>query len=45
MVLDAGEARARWDWTPKRSLDSIFAEIAHHGQNHPRWIETCLAEA
>ena len=45
MVLDAAEARARWNWTPQRSLDSIFSEIADHAKAHPRWIETCLAES
>ena len=45
MVLDASVARARWNWAPKHSLESIFAEIADHARAHPRWIETCLAES
>jgi len=39
VVLDAGVARARWQWAPRRSVTDVLAEIADHAVAHPEWLE------
>jgi CDP-paratose 2-epimerase len=39
MVMDSTLARETWGWTPQTSLEEILAEIAHHAEQHPAWLE------
>jgi CDP-paratose 2-epimerase len=39
MVMDAAAARETWGWTPQTALEEILAEIAHHAERHPAWLE------
>jgi CDP-paratose 2-epimerase len=39
VVLDAGEAKAHWNWTPQRTASDILEEILVHAQSHPDWLE------
>ena len=38
VVLDATAALERWQWVPKRAIDTVLAEIAGHAAAHPEWL-------
>ncbi|MCC5840356.1 MAG: NAD-dependent epimerase/dehydratase family protein [Opitutales bacterium] len=40
MVLDSRLAQKTWGWTPTRSSESIFEEIARHAEADPAWLDT-----
>jgi CDP-paratose 2-epimerase len=39
LVLDAGRARAQWDWRPQIPAEQVFREIADHAEAHPDWLD------
>jgi len=39
LVLDHAAATAAFGWSPERSTESIFEEIAHHAENHRDWLD------
>lgn len=39
MVMDASLAREAWGWMPQTTREDILAEIAHHAEQHPSWLE------
>jgi nucleoside-diphosphate-sugar epimerase len=43
MVLDSRAARARWDWQPQTSLETILIEIAAHAEQHSDWLDISAA--
>lgn len=38
VVLDSSRAEEFWDWRPRRSVQSICAEIAQHARENPEWL-------
>ena len=40
-VLDPAAATSRHGWSPTRSPESIFEEIACHAERHPDWLDRC----
>jgi CDP-paratose 2-epimerase len=38
LVLDSSRAQSQWGWRPKITLEEILAEIAHHAEQHPEWL-------
>jgi CDP-paratose 2-epimerase len=42
VVLDSTRAQDLWNWTPRRSLFSILAEIAEHAEGNPDWLERTM---
>ena len=38
VVLDSSRTEEFWDWKPRRSVQSICAEIARHAREHPEWL-------
>ena len=41
VVLDPAAATSRHGWSPTRSPESIFEEIACHAERHPDWLDRC----
>jgi CDP-paratose 2-epimerase len=39
VVLDSTVARESWDWSPARTAESIFEEIACHAEANPQWLQ------
>lgn len=39
MVLDSSLAKQQWNWSPKRSTDSILEELASYAEQSPDWIQ------
>ena len=39
LVMDNGEATAKFNWRPKRDLPFILDEIAGHAQRNPHWLD------
>jgi CDP-paratose 2-epimerase len=39
MVMDCAAAARRWDWKPRRGLETILEDIARHAEQHPDWLE------
>ncbi len=39
MVLDASQAKAAWNWEPRRNAEDILEEIALHAEANPEWLE------
>jgi hypothetical protein len=42
VVMDSTRAQDLWNWTPRRSLFSILAEIAEHAEENPDWLEKTM---
>jgi CDP-paratose 2-epimerase len=38
VVLDASQCRSQWNWTPRRTVWEICAEIASHARKNPDWL-------
>ena len=39
MVLDLGNARARWGWTPTTTIPEVLEEIASFAEAHDNWTD------
>lgn len=39
MVLDPSLASRHWDWTPRRTVESILEEIARHAEENLDWLD------
>lgn len=39
LVMDSRAAARRWGWKPKRNLESILEELAHHAEQNPDWLQ------
>jgi CDP-paratose 2-epimerase len=39
LVLDCARANHLFKWTPKRSKESVFDEIARFADENPNWLE------
>jgi CDP-paratose 2-epimerase len=39
VVLDSTVAQQCWEWSPSRTAESIFEEIARHAEANPQWLQ------
>ena len=39
VVLDSTVAQQCWEWSPSRTAESIFEEIALHAEVNPQWLQ------
>jgi CDP-paratose 2-epimerase len=39
IVLDAGKAQRRWQWSAQTAVPAILEEIATHAEAHPDWLD------